>query len=320
MELPSIKHGVAGYFKAHAFRPSDGRIRELAPWQKNLITNNGMNRLAGNLETGQFYNTLAVGSGTTAPSFTDVALVAQVAQTTNAGAPDNTNADVGVPEPYVMATKIYTFGIGAAAGNLTELGLRGSNNLSAPLFTRALFRDASGTPTTIVVQPDEQLIVTYQLRVYIPTAKSTATVVNPGNGVSYTIEMLPTGVGARAGVSLMMAGGMFFGIASQTNQWVYSGATSGTLGSIANEPSGTRNVAAATATGLTYVPDSYQRDFTITWGLTAANFADIGGFALSSASSQNVNPIAWQWTVSPKITKTADQTLSFTFRLILVRA
>lgn len=320
--IVEVKMGVSGHFKAHAFRPSDGRIRELTDWQDNLITNGGMNKLAGNVGNGSFMSAIRVGSGSTAPAFTDTALVALVASTSVDTAVTTINAVAADANPFMAAQGVFTFAIGAAAGNLTELGLCGNTSLSGyPLWTRALFKDGSGNPVTIVVGADEQLVITYILRLYIPKTASVANLLNPGNGITYTVSMLPMEVDSNNGMSPFLSSGMYSQAVTGANANICSGAASGVLAPIDGTPSGTvtTNVAQS-ITPLTYVADSFRRDTTYGWALDRANIADMGTFTMSASSPGYHAPVQWQWTVSPKITKTSLQTLSFTHRFTLARA
>lgn len=323
-QLPIIEVnlGIAAEFKAHVIR-SDGSIRHVHDWQKNLITNGGMNKVAGGAGNGGFMSALRVGSGTTAPAFTDTTLVAHVASTGADGNLVQTGAVAADANPSMTGTQTFTFAVGAAAGNLTELGMAGATTLSGyPLYTRALFKDGSGNPITIVVGADEQLVVTYVVRIYIPKTPSTAVLLNAGNNTEYTISMLPMEVDSDIGVTSMLGpSGMYGSQGSSNAAFIYTGAASGTLGPIDGEPTGTRaQYAGQNITLASYVADSYRRDVTYAWALGSANLADMGAFSISTSNIGYYSPCRWQWTVSPKITKTNVQTLSFTHRYSLARA
>lgn len=318
--IVEVDMGVSGVFKAHAFRPSDGRIREFGEWQDNLITNGGMNKLAGGVGSGSFMSAVRVGSGSTAPAFTDTALVAHVASVAADTAVVSINAVAADAAPFMGAQMTYTFPVGAAAGNLTELGLAGNTSLSGyPLYTRALFKDGSGNPVTIVVGADEQLVITYILRLYIPKVSSSAVLLNAGNSTNYTITMLPMEIDSDNGMSTFVSAGMYSSAVGAVNAPIFYGALSGTLGPIDGTPPGTVTNPIMSMTPAAYVPDSYRRDVTYMYALTQANFSDIGTFVHSNNSQGYYAPVRWQWTVSPKITKTNLQTLSFTHRFTLAR-
>jgi hypothetical protein len=320
MDHNTMVFGYAGYFKAEAYNPDTGERRLLQDWKKNLITNGGMDRLT-NGGTGSFYNTLRVGSGSTTPAFTDTALVAHVASVAGA-TPTYTEAVPTDPAPYVKAVIVYTFAVGAAAGNLTELGLAPALNLAGnPLTTRALFQDSGGNPTTITVASDEQLVVTYELRCYLPATPAVAVLTNPADGVNYTISVLPARIGINMGFNSMLASGVSMGnIGGTASGQVYYGAAAGSLGGLNGVPTGTSATAVYSASEAAYVAGTYYKDISLTFGLTSANYAQIGGFSGSTASSAYYAPCIWQWTISPKVDKTNVQNLRFTFRMAVARA
>lgn len=169
------KYGVAGRFKLVAVRP-DGSTRELAPWQDNLITNTGLDYLAGwsttvdNSNNDSMIGYLVVGTGSTPPAPTDTALANRLAIN---------NSDIAIQGSgtttapyYAWFRRTFVFNAGVAAGNLTELGLTqrpgtGTGISKTFLFSRALIKNSSGDPITVTVLPDEILQVTYELRVYL---------------------------------------------------------------------------------------------------------------------------------------------------------
>ena len=94
--------------------------------------------------------------------------------------------------PYYISHIVeYHFAIGAAAGNLSELGV-GWASSGTTLFSRALILDSGGTPTTITVLSDEYLYVTYEHRFYPSETDATGSIVFTGNiGGTYTYTLRP---------------------------------------------------------------------------------------------------------------------------------
>lgn len=163
---------------------ADGTRRQVLDKCPNRITNTGLN--AFGLAT-NFARYLVVGSGSTEPTDNDTSLVSQVAQV----ALPNTGAavldSVNTAARTMTAVWTATFPIGAAAGNLTEVGI-GYN--PTELSTRALFRDSSNNPVTIQVGANDQLVVTYYVVVQFPDTVVT-TITDPETGVQYTVSLAP---------------------------------------------------------------------------------------------------------------------------------
>lgn len=282
--------------------------------QKNLITNTGMDYFGTgsgylNASAGGFGWWCRVGSGSTDPAFTDTALVSPVASvqgpnaTTAWGTGDYLNA--------AIMTRVYTFAVGAAAGNLTEIGL--SSAVGSNLQTRSLFKDAGGTPVTIVVAADEQLIVNYRT---IFRADTTDKVFNPPatspTPTSYTLTLRPANLGTG---QIYMSSGVIGAGSSALNQSVFTGATSG-VGPVTGVPTGTSrsNSSVVIAPG-SYTNGSFERTDVYTIQPTGANYADIGAFMFN----QSV-PFEWQLGISPRLTKVNPETIKITILNKWVRA
>ncbi len=177
--MNEIKFGVKGKFRLDAVRP-DGSIRELAPWQDNLVTNYGIDSLCSSRS---FIGYLQVGTGTTAEAYTDTNLANRIA---GAATTDSTVWNTGVNK--VVTTLKASFGTGKATGNITELGL--SPSVNGNVNTRALIRDSNGNPISVTVLSNEQLLVTYTITITIPS-ETVVNVTNPYSGTNYTITIRP---------------------------------------------------------------------------------------------------------------------------------
>ena len=265
----------------------------------NLITNVGMDRFGTN-DLYSLSTYLHVGTGNTAPSNTDTALVDKVAAVS--GGSPSLAWDTTSPKSAVF-TRIYTFPTGAAAGVLNELGLAVS--LSGTLTTRALFVDGSGTPTAITVLSDEQLIVTYRL---IFTASETdATFVTTQQGTEYTLTLRP----ANLSVTLGADGGRLSAVNGVSGSALLSAFNDGAaLGTVTGRPSGTENLifSAAQAYG-TYTPGTYYRDDTISLTPSQGNFANVTAYELAGGT-----PFCLQIGISPPVSKTSSDSMGFTIR------
>lgn len=159
--LPSIR--FAGYVGWKLIR--HGKVIRESPMQPNLLTNAGFNYLgAGNGYASGMY--AGVGTGSTAPAATDIALVAEVATTRPfQGTTSSGYVAIGgaVTQDYHWRRIIFTFLETQGNGNLTEFG-----TFSGPMLARQLLKDVGGIPTTIIKTSADQLQVTYEYRCYPP--------------------------------------------------------------------------------------------------------------------------------------------------------
>lgn len=295
-----IVTGMSGHFileklkcDAHG-RPIEASRVRVAEFD-NIITNQGLNRIGTNSD---WLSAVQVGSGTAAPSVNDTGLQSFVAGTTTEQA---TSSSAQSTTPYYITRSVTRrFGTGAAAGNLSEVGV-GWAATGSTLFSRALIVDGGGNPTTITVLADEVLDVTYQLRVYPPSTDVTGSVTITGIGsVATTIRAANVTNAANWGLSNNGVRGGFS--ESTTVNLAYSGG----IGAITATPSGTSGGAAAT--NAAYTSGTFQRAATITWGLNAANFGGINSCMLrlegSSASRFGEIQIGFGTTIAKNATNT----------------
>jgi len=171
-----LKSKLVGFYQIEVLK-ADGSVKTLTPWFPNLITNGGLDRCAVNTD---YLNYCLVGTGNTAPAYTDTQLVTFVNSTGSV----TSNATAPTVSPYYASIiRTYTFGEGVAAGNLSEVGI-GWSSANTSLFSRALIVDNVGIPITITVLSDEFLIVRYELRRYVPEIDTSSVITI--SSVSYT--------------------------------------------------------------------------------------------------------------------------------------
>jgi hypothetical protein len=297
------RSGLKGEWRLVATNRYTGRERVLADWFPNLILDGGLNRIGlGSGWLGWCY----VGTGNSTPTETQSSLDNQIASTSTRTA--HSTSSSGAAPWYAQNTITYRFAQGAAAGNISEIGV----GWSAGLFSRALILDGLGDPTTITVLADEFLDATYRVRVYPPAADVTT---------SMSIDGVETEVLARAanassqfswfGTSAVgpQGGGDPTGSANRHNCYA------GLIGPITGAPS---NVLTGTpgAANAAYVSGSYQVDYSTTWGLTLAN---TGGGVRSYRTdfgrpTGNFGSMQYQFT--PTIAKDATKTMVLNARHI----
>lgn len=281
-----INIGVRGRYKLAVMK--DGELQRETGWFSNLITNQGLNFITTLPNYAQFCQ---VGSGSTTPAFTDVALAARIAGQAQSASP---SISVDTTNRYLTHRYSYTFASGSAAGNISELGV-GTASSGTVLFSRALVLDSFGNPTTITVLSDEDLVVVYEILFKQPTGDFSAT----ASGRTFTIRLAYAN-----GVSAGRAGLQQFIISTNTNILI---AWTGAIGSITGSPTGTEGYAIATAMDA-YTPGSYTRTGRITFPTTSANFAIL-------SFSWVFGPYNWQAQMDTAIAKNNTQTFRLGVRL-----
>lgn len=288
--------GLEGRFKIETRKADSDKIELRAPWQDNLILNRGLDQLGVRAALSSWMYSCAVGSGSTPPAVTDTGLVSKVAQKDYSGSPQYGQS---ASAPYYGWVRMqYEFPIGAAAGVLSELGLKYYDNDNL-MHTRALIKDSGGQPTSITVLSDEILIVTYEVRVYVDTTdKVTNTTVK---GVPTVVTVRPASMTSNW---FSYNGDIGFSGYVWGGPWYYDGAAPG-VGPISGVPTGTPvYVSDVQKVNENYVPNSYQRIQQIK--LTLQNLAGrtITGFAGSSAA------INYQIGFAPGFAKLGTETVN----------
>lgn len=302
--------GVSGFFRKVEVLSATGEVLRSFDGFPNLITDAGLNRLASNQSyPDTAYNWCVVGTGSAEPEPTDNQLQNQIASSSSFSFSNSTN----VPGGYCEVSQTWTFDIGAVVGNVSELGTGWGAGINQ-LFSRALILDALGNPTTIPVQADEQLRVTWAHRRYWPTADITGTVVNEGNKggeFDYTIR--------ASLVSLWQAGSNRAQIAIATNFSTVASAGANrffygetTLGGIDDQPTSTGGVyGLGSTTNRTTDGPSTSADLALALN-QGNNAAGIGGMVFSASHSSGTGPgslHSFQVKFDPPIMKTAQDLL-----------
>lgn len=309
----NLKIEMSGHYKIVATK-KDGSQRVLADWFENLILDAGLNRLG----VGGAWDRAQVGSGSTVPDVGQTALTTLVATTTTI---QSTTAGTDTPtNTYAWARRTYRFAEGAAAGNLSEVGV-GWAAAGGGLFSRSLIKDDLGNPTTITVLSDEALDIIYEIRAYPNTANQTTTLTI--SGVTYTFTIRPAYLSGNQSsltqwpeqlVSMMTSGVIS---ATEYRLGWYAYAAGSTLGAITGFPSGTQLVAPSNTANTysftsAYSNNSFQRQCRVRMGLNAGNAA-FGALVVVTSVGD------WQMTVSPNLPKDATKILTLDFTLSWAR-
>lgn len=312
-EAPEAKVGLEGWYTLRAIRRS-GRVtrertfkveacRELPPF-RNLITDLGLNRF-GSTAASSVYSRCHVGTGTATPSVTDTQLQTFLAAVSTS-APTTALANSGPPDYYSYCTFTWTSAIGALGNNnLTEIGISGQNT-NGLLFSRELIRDPGGNPTAFPISADEQLEVTYELRLY-PNLNDVPATVMVGSNSHDTITR-PIGVASS-----------FWGPSSSSSSAnaARGGAGQAFSGDLVpytsgiNSPSGSLGNASSGATAP-YTDGNFYRDISDTWNISVGN----GNIRLVTV---RFNCAAFQVRFDPVITKLNTQVLTLHQRISWAR-
>lgn len=305
IEMPSLQGRLEGIFTLRALRR--GRVVREHTF-KNLITNQGMNRI-GNSVTNAIWTDVHVGIGTTTPAFTDTALANfLVAFNTNR---TSTGGIVGTGAAGTYAWRRFQWvsNIGVVVGNLTEIGISWSGLSSGGLFSRALILDGGGSPTTFPIAADEQLEVRYELRLYPPLSD---------NVVTATINGVSTDVTTRAA---LVTGGTAWRIPDfgAPGWFKYDSFTAGTcqlytgaIGAVTAQPSGSLLGQANGGSNAAYTADTFYNDCTASWNISVGN-GTIRSMLMPTPGA------SFQCEFNPTFVKANTQTLALTQRFSWAR-
>jgi len=298
-----LHNEAAGWFKLDVL-DAEGNKKRSTGWFKNLITDAGLDYMADNSNWLQYCQ---VGTGSATPSSLDTALSSRIAGTTTQTA--NINGAQSAAPYYTWRRRTMRFADGAAAGNISEVGMGWA--LTGSLFSRALVVDSGGSPTSITVGAGETLDVTYEIRFYPKLTDDTGTVVLTG-GIGGTYDYV-----MRAAVVTFNreSDGWAIGVWGSFMDYGSAGycyARAGDIEAITSEPSGA-NFPASSGSWAAYETGSLERKFTLTWGPSEGNIpGGIRSFAVKMGIGRFQFRVGLDGT-DAKIPKTADDELSLTF-------
>ena len=302
---------MCGFYKLAAVNAKTGKTRVLADWFPYLITDIGLDYLATHYD---FVRYCYVGSGSTTPTFADIGLgnhVATFDSTQYLLVNDRVQAVNSTSPYYRYCRGTYRFPEGAAAGNLSEVGVGWGSNHAGSTFSRALILDTYGNPTTITVLSDEYLDVTYEYRLYPNETDVTGSLTFTGNkGATYSWTIRPgniTYLPLSPNTSIYFPRAMTSLYAASMSPGV-SESDIGTITSILASGN-------ASAVYSAYVNGNHYVDCTITVALTQGNFATgIHKFGI------NICGCGWQIGIaSPYILKTSSDIVTITLRVSWAR-
>ena len=311
--------GMRGRFRLTC-RTSEGSVTKDTGWFDNIITDQGMDWFGTTppnygVSYGQplFPTHCAVGTGSTTPAYTDTRMTTFLAMypaspSSNVEAPSSTSIQTTTSPYYISRIFTYTFPTGAAAGNLTEVGVGNcaSTDTQPQLFNHALIVDGGGSPTTLTVTATEALTVEYEFRMYPSTTLTAYSFVM--NSVTYSGQYYVAINNANPGSLATLS----YDINGVFAMLVYNGS----IGAVTGTPSGTStrpnntDGQGTTNSWASYTTGSYTLSQTMVIGLGAGNLPSP---YITAIMLENDTFPSFQFSVSPAIPKTSSYTLSLTW-------
>lgn len=311
MQLQGHKLGFKGQFSATLIG-ADGEIKEFVDVNQRLRSGEVIrNRLLDNffirlINQATPINTLSVRCSTNADPINDTSTTLIGQMTLNSGAwPSSsglhTNAVIDGSLLKAQSTFTFTFSQGQITGNISKLAINYTGTATAAdneIHAAALVVDNLGNPTSISPAIDEQLILSYTLFMETSIADVVTMVVADFNGTLTNVEITQRWgnlLDIRSYVS------SYFNISSNSSLGVWSG----TLNAINVNPSSF--IGLFSGTSVAFNVGGIAKEVTYNANISQA----VGNIAAAfPAGNSSVVKAGF----NPPIPKTADDTLSITFR------
>ena len=194
------KKSVEGFFRVEKLK--EGEVVFDSGVQRNLVTNAGLDywMMIYGEEYPHIYDVfrrIIIGSGNAEPTPHSTHISGSILGTHEENVPRAYWVNDPVDGYYARLVVTYNLPVGAVVGNASEIAI-GPNAITSPPYNDAhslmLIRDTEGNPTTITVLADEQLRVTWELRVYLDMAEDAHYKVTIG-GVEHDVVMRPANLG-----------------------------------------------------------------------------------------------------------------------------
>lgn len=323
---------LKGYYRLWVVNADTGSVRELAAFE-NLIVNQGLDLMGNGVAVmganfSQVVGCCIVGTGTTPEAPTDTTIGTFLAGTKTSspsGLPTTYSYQSSTAPFYTLSTTTWQFGVGVAAGNLTEIAMCGvtstgtnaTPNAGSPAFSRTLIR-SGGVPITITILANEILNVAYTIQMFVPTTPFTGTFSLNINGTptTFNYSILPSFV-QTTGFTWGWPNGFGFQVAASNSVGnpaanAYQASTFVPAPSpYTTQPSGINfQYGSSVATTGAYTLGTYSKTFQYVFNVGDANYASgIGAFQIFLAQP------TWQITITPAIMKTNLQVLTMNFAM-----
>lgn len=161
-----INIGFSGHFRLEVREAGTDNLKKVREFD-NLITNSGLDSYGFNYNKN--IGGCWVGTGTNTPAVTDTSLGNPLAfATTDYYGSGNSNIAPKAPDWVSSSILKYRFAVGAATGNLTEVGITTRDKVGDKyvLWSRALILNEQGIPTSLTVLENEYLDVYYTVKLH----------------------------------------------------------------------------------------------------------------------------------------------------------
>lgn len=312
---------VGAWYKLEAFDHATNQARNLTDWFHNLVTDVGLDffkntQAATGTGANVVYTHCAVSADNTPPAFSNTSLDQLVAVTnttlTVAGSYGSGYQQATETDPhYWWLRTTYLFPEGVAQGNLSKIGLiRRAGNVDN-LISAALIKDTAGNPTTISLQPTEELRAVVEFRIYPSTVNVLEDTVNivDGAGVvksTHQIRMVPRKETLSLSDHTYKATLMSLFTYSQRYLAFYQ---NGTVTDYNNVNLNGQSTSKSTSSILNDINDGVARQSTVTATLATSemNTGGVGGMVVRGGIS------AWNIAINPPLPKTSAYQLTFSF-------
>lgn len=304
----NIGAGISGEYRLVVTKP-DGTVSTDTGWFKNLIVNQGLDRI-GNGGLNPIFNYCRVGTGNSTPAVTQTSLDAQIAASNAIGAATS-NTNEGAPLYRTTLVNTCVFPQGSVIGNITEVGI-GWATTGTTLFSRALILDNLGFPTSITLVAIDQLTVYYRVRIVPPLTDFSGSVTISGTPYNYTSRV--ASVGSFGNIQYLFTYDYFS--SPGTSSTYAAGATLGAI--TAFGPTGTQSGTAGSVSNGSYTNGNYYKDSNWSWSITQG-LATGGIQAIRFSWGQTYQPFGFQVRFDTPIPKTNTNVLTLTMRFTWFR-
>lgn len=312
---------LEGYFEVELIHKPTGLIKRQLRF-KNLITTAGLEWIGDvspstrqdgvGFTFGRSNGYMGVGTGTAEPAITDTALQAQVARTQSQGSPTiAATAGSGPSYDYwwYKTTKVFLPGVGT--GNLTEVGVFNASS-GGTMWARQLFRDGLGNATTIVKTADDELRITYELRIYPMKTSNVSTITLKSVERTCTTRGYDIDSDGRWGSAAEGGGSMltYFGRRLDQGSGDLASYSSSIMPALTDVQTGTATAPSTSGWGG-YSAATYYKDHSMTWNPGLGNLT-MGSIKWGGVQGYNSPFIT---TIEPAVSKTDTERFTFTGRV-----
>lgn len=316
--------GMRGHFHVELIHARTGLVKQTLDFD-NLIVDAGLDKWVGGFGANTPWNTdagvaVAVGTGSTPPAVSDIALESQLAYTTNNGGFSRVLTNANAVNNWTSSnTFTRLFGNEVANGNLTEVGVFLGPNPDSTLLCRSLFVDENGDPVTIVKTEEDQLRITYTISIQFSmdvNEQEDFLIVTPANpgGIPTLIRSRAGGVNLN-GITIWT--GTFNRFLGGWNNNACPAYAPNVMPGIGSNPGGDFLGNSTATDWMAYTPGTFYRDREVSWGASVGN--DPGGIGLIAIRGVIDNINMYYTTFDPKVVKNDTERFVFQFRVHMGR-